>query len=82
MKKHPDSRPSLKAWVQNMEANYFKNPVMIKQTFRSADYVKPYWVFNISGNKYRLIALIDYLLEIVAVEGIYTHSDYDRGKWR
>lgn len=65
-----------------MEANRFRNPVAIKQVIRSADYVKPYWVFNISGNKYRLIALVDYELELVFIEGIYTHADYDKGKWR
>ena len=79
---HSDSDASLRAWVQHMENNTFKNPVAIKQTFGSADYVRPYWVFNIAGNKYHLIALIDFKLKLVSIESLMTHAEYDKGKWR
>ena len=79
---HSDSASSLVAWARNMETNIFTNPVAIKKTFGSADYVKPYWVFNISGNKYRLIALIDFALKTVSVEFVLVHAEYDENKWR
>lgn len=82
MQAHSDSAASLGAWVQNIESNAFKNPVGLKKTFGSADYVKPFWVFNISGNKYRLIALVDFGLDLVSVEHVLTHAEYDKGKWR
>lgn len=82
MEKYPDSRSSLKSWAQAMEANPFKHFNELKQTLGSADYVRPYTVFNISGNKYRLIALVDYQMSTVLVQQILAHSEYDKGKWR
>ena len=56
--------------------------VDLKKTFGSADQVKPHTVFNISGNKYRLIAVVDYTLQFVSIEQVLTHSEYDEGRWR
>lgn len=82
IEEHPDSRSSLDAWIQAMERNRFSHFAQLRQTFSSVDYVKPYTVFNISGNKYRLITLINYALSLVSVEDVLTHSEYDKGKWR
>ena len=65
-----------------MEANPFKHFNELRQIFGSADYVKPYAVFNIAGNKYRLIAVVNYSIATVLVEKIMTHAEYDKGKWR
>ena len=65
-----------------MESNRFKNFIELRRTFGSADYVKPYLVFNISGNKYRLVGLVDYAMETVSIQNVLTHAEYDRGKWR
>jgi mRNA interferase HigB len=65
-----------------MESNSFKHFVELKKTFGSADQVKPYTVFDISGNKYRLIAVVDYGLQSVAVESVLTHAEYGKGRWR
>ena len=65
-----------------MRSNEFKNPNQLKQTFPFADYVKPYTVFNISGNKHRLISVINYTVTVVAVQDVLTHSEYDKGEWR
>lgn len=80
--RYPDSQSSLRGWLQVMRVNSYKHFNELKQTFGSADYVKPYTVFNISGNKYRLISLINYPTTTVAVENVLTHSEYDKGKWR
>lgn len=82
LEKYPDSQSSLKSWAQAVEANRFRHFHELKRTLGSADYVKPYTVFNISGNKYRLIVLIHYPLETAVVQRILTHSEYDKGKWR
>ena len=82
IQKYPDSQSSLKSWTQAIEANDLKHWNHLKQIFGSADYVKPYTVFNISGNKYRLIALLNFQINTVLIEEILTHSEYDKGKWR
>ena len=81
-RKHPDARSSLKSWTQAIESNIFKQWTELKKTFGSADYVKPHTVFDISGNKYRLVAVVDYALQAVAVEHVLTHNEYDKGRWR
>ena len=81
--RYPDSQSSLRAWLQIMRANDYRHFNDLRQTFsRSADYVKPYTVFNISGNKYRLISLISYATATAGVENVLTHAEYDKGKWR
>ncbi len=65
-----------------MEANAFNHLVDLKKVFGNADYVKPYTVFDISGNKYRLIAQVSYALETARVGSVLTHGEYDAGKWR
>ena len=80
--RYPDSQSSLTGWLQIMRLNNYKHFNELKQTFGSADYVKPYTVFNISGNKYRLISLITYAAATVGVQNVLTHTEYDKGKWR
>jgi len=65
-----------------VESNSFRHLVELKKTFGSADQVKPYTVFNIAGNKFRLIAVVDYALQSVSVECMLTHAEYDEGRWR
>lgn len=60
----------------------YKHFVQLRQTFASADYVSPFTVFNIAGNKYRLIAIVSYGLGVVSVEHILTHREYDKDRWR
>lgn len=81
-RENPKARKSVEAWRLTVEANTFTHFAELKRIFGSADYVRPYTVFDIGGNKYRLIGLIDYELEIASVENILTHSEYDKGKWR
>jgi mRNA interferase HigB len=80
--KSKDCEASLSAWAKAIESGTYKHFIALKRTFGSADYVKPYAVFDIAGNKCRLAALINYELGIVSIERVMTHAEYDRGKWR
>jgi len=81
-RKFKDSETGLGAWAKAIESGRFRHFVELQQTFGSADYVRPFVVFNIAGNKYRLIALVSFELGLVSVESVMTHSEYNRGKWR
>lgn len=76
----------LLSWVQVIESNNFTHFVDLRRTFGSADCVRPHTrphtAFNISGNKYRLIAVVDYVLQAVLVEHVLTHDEYEEGLWR
>lgn len=54
----------------------------LKRHFASADDVNNLVVFNISGNKYRLIAAIHFNRKKVFIREILTHAEYDKSKWR
>ena len=79
---HPDAETPLAAWRQCMENADFDHFPQLKGTFGTADYVRPYTVFNISGNKYRLVSVISYHLKAASVECVLTHQEYDKGKWK
>ncbi len=64
------------AWERIIADKNYSNFNDLKKTFPSADYVPKYTIFNISGNKYRLISEIDYLSNVVNVKQIWTHAEY------
>jgi mRNA interferase HigB len=78
---HPDAGDGLLNWyVKTIESNW-ESFMDIKMTFNSVDYVgNDRYVFNIRGNKYRLIAMIFFDERTLYIRFIGTHSDYDRIK--
>jgi mRNA interferase HigB len=80
--KHPPARNALNRWAEVVEEASWKSPAEMKQSFGSADMVGRQTVFNIGGNKYRLIAVIEYVLQIVLVQEALTHADYEKGAWK
>jgi len=80
--KRPDAEGPLAAWYRTMGSEFFADFNHLRATFASADYVDGLTVFNIGGNKYRLIASIHYNRHKVFIRGILTHSEYDRGDWK
>ncbi len=79
---HPDAAEALKTWKTLIEQQMYEHMVALKRTFGTADYVKPFTVFDIRGNKYRLVARVSYASGTASIQGIYTHAEYDSGKWR
>ena len=77
-KTHHDSKEQLQAWYKLMRSATWKTPSNVKQQFRSASIIGGNRVvFNIAGNKYRLIVKIHYNTGIVYVRFIGTHREYD-----
>jgi mRNA interferase HigB len=79
---HPDSQSSLESWYRIIVHTDYNSFSELKRHFTSADYVNGLIVFNISGNKYRLIASIHFNRKKVYIRDILTHAEYDKGKWR
>ncbi|MEE4376426.1 MAG: type II toxin-antitoxin system HigB family toxin [Candidatus Competibacteraceae bacterium] len=75
---HPDAKGPLEAWHAETVKACWETPQQIKQQFRSASIIKGgRVVFNISGNKYRLIVAIDYGRQACYVKFVGTHRQYD-----
>jgi mRNA interferase HigB len=80
--RYPDADASLRAWYRIMKQMNFGSFGELKRAFRTADKVGPLTVFDISGNRYRLIAAVHYDRRRVYVRHVLTHAEYDRGGWR
>ena len=80
--RHPDARASLESWYGVVRRANWRTPAEMKAVYPHADLVGRRTVFNIAGNKYRLIARVNYQAQRVFVLYILTHADYDRGDWK
>jgi mRNA interferase HigB len=80
--KYPNAQTSLTIWYHRTETAQWQNFTELRQLFPSADQVENLTVFNISGNKYRLITRIDYIYKKVFIRNILTHAEYDTNNWK
>ena len=75
---YKDSKSSLEAWYQEVLKANWNNPNEVKKQFGNASIVGDNRVvFNIHGNKYRLIVKINYYAQIIFIRFIGTHKQYD-----
>lgn len=75
---HADSQGPLKAWYSEAKDAQWQNPAEVKRKYQNASVLKNgRVVFNIAGNKYRLVAKIHYNTRIVYIRFVGTHKDYD-----
>jgi mRNA interferase HigB len=79
---YPDAQANLESWYGVMRKAVWKTPAEMKQIYPSADLVGRRTVFNICGNKYRLIARVNYQTQRVFVLYLLTHAEYDKGTWK
>lgn len=74
-----DVEPSLRAWYAEAKKASWKGPDDIKEDYRSASVVgNNRVVFNIKGNKYRLVVAVRYEFGLVFVRFVGTHGQYDK----
>ena len=77
--KYPDSEQSLKAWFYDVKSANWQSPSDIKNVYANASIIaNNRVVFNIRGNRYRLIVHVRYDIGIVFIRFIGTHQDYDK----
>ncbi|MBI1731196.1 MAG: type II toxin-antitoxin system HigB family toxin [Gammaproteobacteria bacterium] len=79
---HTDATRPLQSWRKAMETAKFRSFADLRRAFGSVDRVGDLCVFDIGGNKYRLIAYIRFDWNRCYIKSVLTHSDYDSGKWR
>lgn len=77
--RHPDARQPLQAWYSDAQHAQWRLPADIKNVYRNASFLADNRViFNIKGNDYRLIGVVQYAHGILYVRFIGTHREYDR----
>ncbi|RJR41631.1 MAG: type II toxin-antitoxin system HigB family toxin [Deltaproteobacteria bacterium] len=77
--RHPAAEQALRAWYADVKQAAWKSPADIKKVYRNVSIVAHNRVvFNIKGNTYRLVVMINYEFGIVFIRFVGTHRDYDR----
>ena len=79
---HADARPSLDYWYRVVSSRDWNSLVALRQVFPSADPVDSRIVFNVGGNKYRLISDVNFKAKTLLIRDVLTHQEYDRGGWK
>lgn len=84
---HPDSRSALEGWFSIVKSAAWQSLQDVRVVFPQADGVRvssgrTVVIFNIDGNKDRLVAAIHYNRQIVYVLAIMTHGEYDKERWK
>ncbi len=80
--KHPDWEKPLKSWFTVAEHAQWENLFDVRKTYPHADSVGRCTVFNIGGNKCRLVAWINFRYHRVFIRHVLTHEEYDKGGWK
>ena len=79
---HPQADAPLKGWRRVIGKNRVANWSELKASFNSVDRVGDLVVFDIGGNKYRLVTYIRFEKQIVYIKAVLTHQEYDKGVWK
>ncbi len=85
--RYPDAEQPLRHWYKTARHATWGSLQDVRRDYPHADGVRTrqgetLTVFNIGGNKYRLIARIRYDFRLVNVRDVLTHEEYDEGKWK
>ena len=76
---HGDAQSALERWYDTAERAQWKSLSVIKVDFPATDYVgNQHYVFNIRGNKYRLIVVVKFTIGHIFIRFVGTHSEYDK----
>ncbi|SIO30697.1 mRNA interferase HigB [Singulisphaera sp. GP187] len=81
-KAYPASETALESWYRLVKNARWSSFADVRSDYPSVDQVGSLAVFNIGGNKFRLIAVVMIKAGKVYIRAILTHAEYDRGSWK
>jgi mRNA interferase HigB len=80
--KFPDIDIQIEDWNEIVKVASWQNLTEVQQTYSSAEAVGNFTVFNIKGNRYRLIVSINYSRQLIYFKYFLTHAEYDKDNWK
>lgn len=78
---NPQAEQPLLAWYEIVKKVEWENFADVRNSFRHADVYKDCVIFDIGGNKFRLIAKVRYRLKRVYIKFVLSHREYDKNNW-
>lgn len=80
--KHPESESALRQWVRTVRFQQWSSFAELRRIYPSADLYGKCIIFNVGGNKYRVIAAVHFNTKMLYIRHVLTHAEYDRGAWK
>lgn len=81
-RRFPECATALDAWYRLMKRGRFESTAELRAAFGGMDKVGPLYVFDVGGNKLRVIAAIHFNTGMVFVRHVLSHKEYDREGWK
>jgi mRNA interferase HigB len=89
-RRHPQTKGWLDTWRQVVQAAAWTSLVDVRKTYPAADGVPirsgrfkiVITVFNVGGNDYRLLCVVNYRAQRVTVLNVLTHAEYSKNQWK
>ena len=79
---HADSCEALDDFYITASKANWVNLLEVQTVYPKAEAVGNFTVFNIKGNKYRLISSINYERQVIYIKYVLTHAEYDKDNWK
>lgn len=80
--KHADCCEALDDWYITTSKADWGDLLEVQTIYPKSEAVSKFIVFNIKGNKYRLIASINFLKQVIYIKYVLTHAEYDKDSWK
>lgn len=80
--KYPDVSVQIEDWYTVVKAATWQNLNEVQKSYASTEAVGNFTVFNIKGNRYRLIVGINYVKQTIYFKYFLTHAEYDKDEWK
>ena len=81
--RHPDAEQALRAWYYDVQGAAWDSPADVKYVYANASILgQNRVVFNIKGNRYRLVVAINYPYQICYIRFVGTHQEYEPDRCR
>lgn len=78
----PEAVPALRLWLEVAREAEWRGLEDIRKTFPATDIVGDLAIFNVHGNRYRLIVRMVFKYQRIYIKEFVTHAEYSRGKWK
>lgn len=76
-RENPESETAMREWIRQVRRADWSNFLDVRNTFNHADVFKKCVIFDVGGNKYRIIGKVEYRKHLVFIKRTLTHAEYD-----
>lgn len=80
--KNPEAENAIREWIKTIRPADWNNFSDVRKTFNHSDVFGNCVIFDVGGNKYRIIAKVAFQIKVVFIRFVLTHKEYDEKKWQ